>query len=635
MSKLKKPPLPVAGGRRVEQVYLVQPPVGGGPGDVNPPLGLLLLASVLEAEGCQAHLLDLNLRAKQGRLDARRSLRNQFVQSLPKRSSDIDLIGVTAWSYNFDVTMEFVEAARRKHPGVPIVLGGPHTTFVDEEVLQRFDAVDFVMRDECDHTFPRLIHALRAGGGPGELATIPGLTWRQGGQVVRNPAGGVVEDLDALPDPAYHLIDVREYLAQQPVLLLEAGRGCPYNCNFCSTTNMFQRKYRVKSAARLVDEVERAMRLTGTNRFELAHDNLVANKKYVRELCAEIRRRNIDVDWSCTSRPDNLTEDLAQEMFLAGCSAIFFGVETLSATRQQWTGKRLVPARVHAAIELTRRQHVKPNLGIIVGFPDESEEEFDATVGAAVRWTVDLGANVSTAMLRYYPGADLFANSSELRPDPVAARDAVALAGYEIRPEWRELVRLFPLQAIHTPPEETRTNVLRRDTLRTLLKLAPQTLRAGIDALGRSPRQLLDEVIARMPQSFLERREDLRLWNEVLAGFAAWVLANGSEPLLELLRCEVPFCEREPVVAPMARLEHVILPKRYRQDSLLAWARGEAPTPALLDGGEQILAVRAGPEAVVWFTPKAAEMLAVFEASFAEDRQGTIDYVNSLRRGVL
>ena len=95
------------------------------------------------------------------------------------------------------------------------------------------------------------------------------VSWRRSGEIVRNPSGSVVEDLDALPNPAYHLIDVEAYLSCQPTLIIEAGRGCPFNCNFCSTTNMFQRKYRVKSAPRLVDEVEWMMEVSGGRRFEL------------------------------------------------------------------------------------------------------------------------------------------------------------------------------------------------------------------------------------------------------------------------------------------------------------------------------------------------------------------------------
>jgi radical SAM superfamily enzyme YgiQ (UPF0313 family) len=627
------------------EVYLVQPPIGGTPADLTPPLGLLVLAAGLERDGHRPHVVDLKLAAKAGRLDARRSLRTQLVQTLPKRSSAIGLVGVTCWSYNFALVMEYVEAIKRKHPHAPIVLGGPHPTFVDREVLERFPAVDLVLRDEGDETFPRLVRALEAGGAPDDLAQIPGLTWRRGGEVVRNPSGPVVEDLDALPYPAYHLLDLREYVERQPVLILEAGRGCPYNCNFCSTTNMFQRKYRVKSAPRLVDEVEWMMKVSGRNRFELLHDNLVANKAYVTDLCRELRRRNLDVEWSCTSRPDNMTEEVAEAMFLAGCCRVFFGVETLSAERQRWTGKRCKPPLVEAAIELTARQHITPSVGIIVGFPDESTDELDATVGAAVRWASDprVKAEVSTAALRFYPGADLFQQADRLRYDEVASADVAALPGYELRPEWRPLTRLFPLHAIHTAPDETRRNLVRRNFIRTLLKACPQTFRAALHLLGWTPSGLLDGMAARAPLAHLEDPRKETLWNEALAALGAVLEAPAPAPAhadapamaLELLAGEVPFWRTTPYVERLERLEHVQHEKRWAQPELVAHAQGRrAEAPSRLEG-HSLLAVRAGPECLVWVTPDPGRVLEAFERSYAVDRAGTLAFAAGLRRGLV
>jgi radical SAM superfamily enzyme YgiQ (UPF0313 family) len=627
-------------------VYLVQPPIGGAQADLTPPLGCLALAAALEKDGQRAHVIDLNLDAKAGRLDAKKSLRTQFVQTLPKRTSQIGLVGISAWSYNFAVVIEYVEAIKKKHPRVPVVIGGPHVTFIDTDVLTQFPDVDFVLRDEGDHTLPRLVRAVEQGAGPEAFAAIPGLTWRRGAEVVKNPSGPVIDDLDALPFPAYHLIDVREYVERQPTLVIEAGRGCPYNCNFCSTSNMFQRRYRVKSAPRLVDEIEWMIKSTGRNRFELLHDNLVANKAYVKELCREIRRRNVDVEWSCTSRPDNMTEDVAEEMFVAGCCAVFFGVESLSAERQQWTGKRLKPPLVEAAVELTARQHITPTVGIIIGFPDESEEEFDATVGAALRWTSDprLKAEVSTAVLRYYPGADLFAKADQLRYDEAASTDVAALQGYALRPEWRGKTRLFPLHTIHTPPDETRRNLIRRNYIRTMLKACPQSFRAATSLLGWRPRRLLDAMSAAVPPTFIEDPRKDTIWNDTLRALGAVFEAAPPAPVhadaramaLELLACEAPFWRTLPLAKPLDRLEHVVHDKRWDQGELLAFAQGrrsEPPGPA--PEGTKLLAVRAGPECLVWFTPEHASVLAAFEQAFQRDRAAAAAFTAGLRRGLV
>jgi len=621
--------LPVASGRKVSRIHLVQPPIGGGAGDITAPLTLLALGAVLRDEGFEPHVVDLNLMVKSGRYDPARSLRSQFVRELPRRSSDIDLVGVTTWAYGFDVAMELVEEVRKKHRDVPIVLGGPHVTFLDEEVIRTFPAVDFVVRDEGDWTFPRLVRAIERGGRPDELAAIPGLTWRRGAEVVRNPSGGVVEDLDGLPYPAYDLVDLRPYVDLRSILLVEAGRGCPYNCNFCSTTNMFQRKYRVKSAPRLVDEIEWLIGVSGTNRLELLHDNLVAGRKYVLELCREIRRRNLDVAWSCTSRPDNMTEELAQAMFLAGCDQVFFGIESMSPERQRWTGKRCKPDLIERAVAVTARQHIRPNVGVIIGFPDESREEFDATIGAAARWTTDpaVEAEVSTALLRYYPGADLYARADELHPDPVAEADALAAPGYRIRPKWRPLTRLFPLQAMHTPPERTRRDFTRLHAIRTLLRACPHAFRASVDRLGLGPLELLERLTAGRRFSFLKTPYDFDLlWNEVIPAFGAVLEATAAPELdrdaaLELLAWEVPFWRTRPVAPPLDELEHVVHRKRFEQEQLVAYSHGARSEPRRLPAGVSILAIRGGRECFVCTTREPDAVLTRFRRRVAALRE--------------
>ncbi|MBL4845938.1 MAG: B12-binding domain-containing radical SAM protein [Planctomycetes bacterium] len=597
---------------RFDRVVLIQPPVGGESSDVSPPIGLLLLAAILQAEGRSPSLIDLNLLHKQGRIDPGRSLRGQYKAVLPPRGS-VDLVGITTWSYNFGICVEIAEEVRKRNKSVPIVIGGPHATFVAEEALETFPVFDYALRDEGDETFPQLIAALESGADPALLAQIPGLTWRRGTEVVHNPSGGVVEDLDSLPFPAYDLIEISDYLALSPVQVIEAGRGCPYNCNFCSTTNMFQRKYRTKSASRLVDEVEWAMEQSGANRFELLHDNLVAGKKFVLALCAEIRERNLDIDWSCTSRTDNITEPLAQEMFLAGCSQVFFGVESLSPERQAWTGKKLVPAKIEAAIRLTARQHILPTAGIIVGFPDETEAELDATVGAALRWASDptISADISTATLRYYPGADLFARADELRYDPIAAAFAAAVPDYKLRESWRNLTGLFPLHAVHTKPAETRLNLTRVQTLRTLLAHAPLTARACIEVAGLRPSQLLDELASRGNFTFLKSPHDRDLLlNEVARALGDLLLAHENPYASEILATELPFWQTRAVAPDLNRLEHVIHEKLFVQDALEAYILGaRSEPPPRLVRPHSILGIRAGRECVVAITEAPDQVL--------------------------
>jgi hypothetical protein len=143
---------------------------------------------------------------------------------------------------------------------------------------------------------------------------------------------------------------------------------------------------------------------------------------------------------------------------------------------------------------------------------------------------------------------------------------------------------------------------------------------------------LFDAMSADREFAFLGERGERLIWNETLLAFGAVVEASGSAPVRELLTSEVPFWESLPVAEPMDRLESVIRPKRFVQDDLLALARGKLQDPRE-EPGKSILAIRAGPEAVVWITDKPEEVLATFETSFAEDRAGTLEFVRGLQRG--
>jgi hypothetical protein len=244
-------------------------------------------------------------------------------------------------------------------------------------------------------------------------------------------------------------------------------------------------------------------------------------------------------------------------------------------------------------------------------------------------------AEVSTAALRWYPGADLFAGSSQLRYDDLASVDVNPVPGYRLREAWRDRVTtLFPLDAIHTPPAETERNLLRRNIVRTLLKACPHTLRACVSALAIPPLALLDRMSAGRRFRSLEAPERRLLWNEVLRALGAVVEETRSEELAELFSTEVPFWRTQAIAPPLDRLERTCVPKRFDQEALLAWARGANALPLPRVEGQSLLAIRCGFESVVWFTPDPERVWQMFHTSFQRDPQGTIEFVNGLKRGM-
>ena len=219
--------------------------------------------------------------------------------------------------------------------------------------------------------------------------------------------GSLLQDLDELPWPAYDLHPIRELGLTS--LRVEAGRGCPFNCTFCSTASFFGRRYRLKSAERLVGELDFLHAAYGIAHFELTHDMFTANKHKVRRFCETVVQRGYT--WSCSARMDCVDSELLVTMHEAGCRSIYYGVETGSARMQKISRKHLDLALVEPILDVTSRVGMKAVVSTITGYPEEKEEDQDATLdllGTCLVRAADL-ISLQLHLLTPEPGTELHA----------------------------------------------------------------------------------------------------------------------------------------------------------------------------------------------------------------------------------
>src|SRR5437016_5965559 len=252
--------------------------------DVHPNLGLLALATAAESAHHTVQIYDPKRLLKSRKLQYDSTLYERMAADLLSRRPSV--VGFTTLGSSFIFAVNVAAILKRSEPDLPILLGGPHASMLDRPILEKFRQFDVVVRHEADETFPFVLEKLQLRS----FDSIPGITWRAsaGSSELRSTEGKPkIEDLDTLPIVSYDHYPVAELGLN--LLRIEAGRGCPFMCTFCSTASFFQRSFRLKSAERLVRELDILHARYGFSEFKLDHDMFTVNRRKVLEFCEAVK----------------------------------------------------------------------------------------------------------------------------------------------------------------------------------------------------------------------------------------------------------------------------------------------------------------------------------------------------------
>ncbi len=338
-----------------------------------PPLDLLNCAAILEEAGHRVKLIDQ--RAK-----------NWADDHIHRLAQQADIVILTTspldrWQCP-NVELDGVVRLLGHLPKKKLILSGVHGTLFSKEVLALTGAAG-VIRGQPEGA----VLDLAAGAAWDE---IRGLALPDG----RAAAEPRPIDLDALPPPAYHLINLDEYayeLLGRRLAVLEAGRGCPWRCAFCLKA-MYPAKVASKSGRRLLDEVERVVRDHRAESIYFIDLEFTARREVVEELCQGLIARRLKVKWCCQTRADTVDPPLLRLMRQAGCALIHFGVESASAETMADSGKRLELAATAAAFEAARRAGIATAGFFMVGLPGEGRQEARRTLSLAKELAPDFAS---------------------------------------------------------------------------------------------------------------------------------------------------------------------------------------------------------------------------------------------------
>src|SRR5579864_729666 len=240
------------------------------------PVGLLSLASMLRKSGRKDPVLfDTNRAIVSGEIP----LNNNFYRSAAERicEHNPDMLGFMTECDSYHHVLQIMEEVKSMRPSCYCVLGGPHASAVARKTMERHSHVDAIVSGEGEYSLVELVAACEEG----HTEAIPGVLRRDSaGEILEGGPRPLASELDDLPAPAYDLYPG----SPEEEIFVEVGRGCPFQCSFCSTAPFWQRKHRVKSPGRILQEIQVVQRLYQSKRVHFTHDLLTTDKRWVADL---------------------------------------------------------------------------------------------------------------------------------------------------------------------------------------------------------------------------------------------------------------------------------------------------------------------------------------------------------------
>jgi anaerobic magnesium-protoporphyrin IX monomethyl ester cyclase len=380
-----------------------------------PPLGLAYLAAVLEQNGFEVRVFDCPVCEIN-----HEQLKSDLSAFQPA------LVGIGSMTPTIESALKSARTAKEACPDTKVVIGGPHATFMDKETLAEESAADVIVRGEGEETLLELAQQLPALP---KLEDVKGITFRKKDQIIQNSLRPLIQNLDALPRPAYKHIPVEKYrILGRKLLPIMTSRGCPFQCSFCVASQMFGARFRGRNPQYVLDELEWLRDTYGAEGVAFQDDTLTFDRKRAVEICDGIIERKIKLPWGCGTRADTVTKEVLAKMRKANCDEVCFGVESGCQRIRDTLKKRVTTEQCETAIKWAKEEGIFVTVSVILGYPGETKETMQETLDFVRRVEPD---DVWLCHATPYPGTEL--------------RALVERNGWKMNSDWKLYNTMNPI----------------------------------------------------------------------------------------------------------------------------------------------------------------------------------------------
>jgi radical SAM superfamily enzyme YgiQ (UPF0313 family) len=386
---------------RKPRAALIYTPSGMGPYDgelqtfhdnfgVLPSLSLGYVAAIMEREGWECRYFDV-------------IPHGYTAETLSKAVKDFepDLLCFTVYTYHFHENRYWIDLLR-KASGAKVLVGGVHMSLYPEETFA-YQELDYGLLGEAESNLPQFLQAFLDGSG---FKDVPGLIWRDNGELVHNAPAPLPDDVDSCPYPARHLWPMDKYFTFVSALRnftpMITSRGCPFRCIYCEQGS---KKFRPHSPEYIVGEIEECIHRFGVREIDMFDSSFTVQKKRVFDLSDLMRKKNIKVAWSARSRVDTVDRDLLEAMHACGCYRIYFGIESGDPGVLKNLKKGTDMDKIHQTISDCNKIGIETLGFFMIGCPGDTHETVKKTLDLAMELDLDFAQFNG---VRALPGTELY-----------------------------------------------------------------------------------------------------------------------------------------------------------------------------------------------------------------------------------
>lgn len=365
----------------------------------NPPLGLLYLAGMLKKHEIKVEVVD-------GFFCGWRGVRRKIKSYQPT------IIGIPCLTPARHKSYQVAKIAKKIDPKILVVFGGAHATIMHQQLLENYSFIDVIVRGEGE----RVLLAIAQGK---ELEKVKGISYRKNGQVEVNQPQKYIKNLDAIPFPAWELIDLSVYpplpagikvhngidLEKEPRVSVIFSRGCPGRCTFCSTWWIW-RGWRCRSGKNMADEIELLYKKHKIRHICLTDDCMTVNEGKAIAFCDQIIKRKLKIAFNVTTRTDVVSLKLLKKLKKAGCYAVNYGIESASPRVLKLMQKANSVENSEKALALTKKAGIKSVALMITGNVGESFKTVNDSIRFLQKTNPDFVGTVGG--LWVFPGTQIY-----------------------------------------------------------------------------------------------------------------------------------------------------------------------------------------------------------------------------------